>query len=52
MQEDFGGIESWGLVNLLTLENTRYADTYGIHGYEYFGSSVGVSGRDTLYSLL
>jgi hypothetical protein len=52
MQEDFGGIDAWGLVNLLTLENTSYADTYGIHGYEYFGSSVGVSGRDILYSLL
>ena len=44
-QQDHGGIDTWGLVNVLTLASTAYADTYGIQGREYFGSSVSVSGR-------
>lgn len=44
-QQDHGGKDAWGLVNILSLQETTYAATYGIHGYEYFGSSVSVSGR-------
>ena len=44
-QQDHGGDDAWGLVNILSLRDTDYAETYGIHGHEYFGSSVSVSGR-------
>jgi len=47
-QQDHGGSDAWGLVNVLTLENTTYAATHGVHGQEYFGSSVAVSGRHIL----
>jgi hypothetical protein len=44
-QQDHGGRDAWGLVNVLTLSNTSYTRSYGLHGQEYFGSSVAVSGR-------
>ena len=44
-QQDHGGVDEWGLVQILTLAETTYAEAFGIHGHEYFGSSVAVSGR-------